>query len=219
MLPDNDDDLYEKVKRLSELLWEGRATRPTVQQWLANFKGDCMCAGSEQKHALYLLSKFLYFGQNEVRELLRAMFQDLVRHPLSVGVRAGLTNKEDFCAIHQGFLNEVRRTRFLGLGNPAASGTHILYDFRHVNRLRLEHFVSSHELFPSGLNDPSAEWQYPDVHRIIFIDDFCGTGTQAAGIGRKYVPPIREMAERSGFNVQVWYLTLLATTNGLKYLR
>ena len=108
MLPDNDDDLYEKVKRLSELLWEGRATRPTVQQWLANFKGDCMCAGSEQKHALYLLSKFLYFGQNEVRELLRAMFQDLVRHPLSVGVRAGLTNKEDFCAIHQARLYAIQ---------------------------------------------------------------------------------------------------------------
>ena len=219
MLPDNNDDLYEKVKRLSELLWEGRATRPTVQQWLANFKGDCMCAGSEQKHALYLLSKFLYFGLNEVRELLRAMFQDLVRHPLSVGVRAGLTNKEDFYAIHQGFLNEVRGTRFLGLGNPAASGTHILYYFRQVNRLGLENFVSTHELFPSGLNDPSAEWQYPDVHRLIFIDDFCGTGTQAADIGRKYVPRLREVVEGSGFHVQVWYLTLLATTNGLNYLR
>ncbi len=213
------DALYEKVKGLNELLWEYRATRPAVNQWLNNFAGDCMSAAIERKHALYLLSKFLYFGQNEVRQLLRAMFQDLIRHPLSVKVRAQLTDKDDFEAIHHGFLDEIDRTCFLGLGNPAESGTHILYDFRLVNDIPLTAIVSPHDLLIGALNDSKTKWAKPKVHRLIFIDDFCGTGNQAVGMGRKYVPLLRKVASRSGIEIQVWYLTLLATTVGLTSLR
>ena len=219
MPPDNTDALYAKVKGLNELLWENRATRPAVDQWLANFTGDCMPRETERKHALYLLSKFLYFGQNEVRELLRAMFQDLFRQPLSVKVRAGLTDRDDFDAIHRGFLDEVSGTRFLGLGNPAESGTHILYDFRLVNRLPLEAFASPHDLFSGGLNDPETKWAYPKVDRLVFIDDFCGTGNQGSDMGFKYLPLMREVAERCNIQLEIWYLTLVATTKGLAKLR
>ena len=85
---DNTNAIYEKVMVLNERLWENRATRPAVDQWLANFTGACMPRETERQHALYLLSKFLYFGQDEVRELLRAMFQDLFRQPMSIQARA-----------------------------------------------------------------------------------------------------------------------------------
>ena len=216
---DHTDALYEKVKGLNELLWENRATRPAINRWLDNFVGDCAPQEIERRHALYLLSKFLYFGKAEVREMLRAMFQDLVRHPLSVEARMRLTQKDNFYEIHKVFLNELKRTRFLGLGNPAESGTHILYDFRLVNKLPLEFFASPHDLFSGGLNVPATKWKYPEVIRLIFIDDFCGTGNQAVDIGRKYVPLMREAAERSNIQIEIWYLTLVATTTGISKLR
>ena len=219
MTPDTISELETKVKKLSELLWEHRADRPAVNRWLDNFTGDCVCKALEQKHALYLLSKFLYFGHSEVRELLRAMFQDLFRHPLSVQIRAQIPDQDDFEAIHQGVMEEVLRTRFLGLGNPAESGTHILYDFRLVNNLPLEVFASPHELFSGSLNDPQVEWANTEINRLIFIDDFCGTGSQAKDIGYKYVPFLRDIAQQSNIQLEVWYLTLLATTAGLAALR
>ena len=108
------DALYEKIMSLNELVWEGRADRPAVDLWLEGFRGECTSEYDERKHALYLLSKFLYFGQTQVRQLLRSMFQDLIRHHLSAEVREGLTDKNDFAAVHQGFLEEMDRTRFVG---------------------------------------------------------------------------------------------------------
>ena len=213
------DELYQKVKSLNELLWEQRVNRPVVDQWLNNFKGEFECEGTERAHALYLLSKFLFLGRNEVRQLLRAMFVELVRHPLTTEVRTHLNDPMDFEKIYQGYVSEIEGARFLGLGNPAESGTHILYDFRHANRIPTRYFVDPHELFTGGLNDPTSRWQFPDVHRLIFIDDFCGTGIQARDMGAKYVPLMRQVATRSNVSIKVWYLTLLATTDGLEYLR
>ena len=213
------EDLYRKIKSLNELLWEHRVAHPVVAQWLCNFRGDFEAMDTERSNALYLLSKFLFLGRNEVRQLLRAMFVDLIRQPLTLEARAQLEIQDNFDAIHRGFLSKFEGTRFLGLGNPAESGTHILYDFRHMNKIPLRYFVAPHELFTGGLNDPETEWESPSVDRLIFIDDFCGTGTQAQNMGVKYVPLMREVARRSNIDVKVWYLTLLATTAGLEFLR
>ena len=213
------DALYEKIMSLNELVWKSRADRPAVDLWLENFTGDCTSKWNERKHALYLLSKFLYFGQTQVRQLLRAMFQDLIRQPLSVEVREGLSDKGDFSAVHQGFLDEIRRTRFLGLGKPAESGTHLLYDFRVVNRIPVDACVTVSDLFTGPYNDSASQWALPAVSRVIFIDDFCGTGDQATTISHEYLPWMRQAAKRGGSHVDAWYLTLLATTGGLEKLR
>ena len=219
MPTDEIDALFDKIMTLNEYLWEGRATRPAVDTWLDNFTGSCAPLDEERKHALFLLSKFLYFGQAEIRQLLRAMFQDLIRHPLSVQVRSGLKDKTDFDAVHLGFLLELERTRFLGLGNPAESGTHILYDFRTVNQIPVNTFCSLHDLFTGPIDQPGTKWAFPRVHRLIFIDDFCGTGDQASDMGRRYVPSMRDVAVYNNVDIEVWYLTLLATTSGLANIR
>ena len=213
------DALYGKIMSLNELVWESRADRPAVELWLESFRGDCTSKCNERKHALYLLSKFLYFGQIQVRQLLRSMFQDLIRHPLSVEVRDGLANKDDFSAVHQGFVDEMQRTRFLGLGKPAESGTHLLYDFRLVNGIPVDACVSLPDLFTGPFDDPASEWALPGVSRVIFIDDFCGTGDQATDMSKAYVPWMRRAAKHSGGDVSTWYLTLLATSDGLEKLR
>ncbi len=213
------DALYEKIMSLNELVWESRADRPAVDLWLEGFRGDCTSECNERKHALYLLSKFLYFGQTQVRQLLRSMFQDLIRHPLSVEVRDRLTDRNDFAALHQGFLAEIQQTRFLGLGKPAESGPHLLYHFRQVNRIPVDACLSPSDLFAGPYDDPASEWALPGVRRVIFIDDFCGSGDQATEISQEYIPWMRRAVMRLGHNVDTWYLTLLATTEGLEKLR
>ena len=219
MQPNEFDKLYGKVKSLNELLWEYRVNGPVVDQWLSNFNGKIASEEIERLHALYLLSKFLFFGRNEIRELLRAMFQDLIRQPLMVNARTQQTDPDDFSAIHEEFEAEIDKTRFIGLGNPAESGTHILYHFRQVNKIPSAYFVNPHDLFTGKLNDSQTLWNSPSVTRLIFIDDFCGTGHQAEEMGRKYVSLMRDVATRCSVDISVWYLTLIATSDGLEYLR
>ncbi|MCY4640305.1 MAG: hypothetical protein OXC94_08195 [Chloroflexi bacterium] len=212
-------DLFKKIKVLNELLWEYRADLPSVQQWLRNFSGSHTLQDAEQRHALYLLSRFLYYGSPEIRVLLRSMFQDLVRHPLTIKARTSVSDPNDFDRIHQAFETELASTRFIGLGNPAESSTHILYDFRLANSLPIEYFLVFHELFSGALNAKDTEWADPGVTRIIFIDDFCGTGTQATDVASKYLPVVRQAALRSQIVIEVWYLTMLGTTAGLARVR
>ena len=211
--------LYDKIKSLNELLWENRAQLPVVNQWLDNFVGHQASVEKERKHALYLLSKFLYFGQVEVRQLLRAMFNDLIRHPLTMALRTTLPQQDDFATLKQKVHDEVNRTRFLGLGGAAESGPHLLYDFRIANQLTVDICMNLQDLVIGSLDNPQSRWSSSDVHRLVFIDDFCGTGNQATQMGRDTVPLLRDVANRSGVRVEVWYLTLIATTHGLERLR
>lgn len=213
------EQLHQKVKRLNELIWEHRANLPVIEQWLDNFVGAFCTAELERDHALYLLSKFLYFGRKEIRSLLGAMFSDLIRQPLMMLARDRLNGSSDFLAVHNEYGTEIDKTCFLGLGNPAESGTHILYYFRQANRIPSRFFPNLHDLFTGKLNDPHTSWQNVNIQRLIFVDDFCGTGSQAEGIGKKIVPLLRDVSNRSGVNIEVWYLTLFATSAGLERLR
>ena len=218
MTPDDFDSLKGKAKKLSEIIWENRITSLNIDLWLDNFTGECLSEDVERLNALYLLTKFLYFGQKEIQELLRAMFRDHFRHRISVKVRSSLPNKDDFHMLHQRFLDELNRTRFFGVGNPAESGSHILYYFRQVNGLPNRIFPSLNQLCSGGLNDPSTQWTHPNVGRLVFIDDFCGRH-QASKFSHQNIPLLRKIALRSSVNVEFWYLILVATTDGLEFLR
>ena len=213
----NDPKLLEKIKVLNELLWENRVDLPSVQQWLENFTGGHRPKDIERRHALYLLSRFLYYGNTEIRVLLRSMFQDLVRHPLTVIARSTIPDRDDFGEIHQAFVAELAATRFIGFGNPAESGTHILYDFRLANNLPIEYFLSFEELFSADSKDN--DWSDLSIKRVVFIDDFCGTGNQATDVAVKYLPVMRQAADRSEVAIEVWYLTMLGTIDGLARVR
>ena len=213
------EELHQKVKSLNELLWEHRVNLPVIEQWLDNFVGAFNLPQLERDHALYLLSKFLYFGRKEIRQLLGVMFRDLIRQPLTILSRDRLHGSNDFAAVHREYEVEIGRTRFLGLGNPAESGTHILYHFRQVNQIPSCYFPNFHDLFTGQLHDPQTAWQDGNIRRLILIDDFCGTGVQAEGIGKKIVPLLQDVSTRGGVTIEVWYLTLFATSTGLERLR
>ena len=113
-------------------------------------------------------------------------------------------------------LRELDRTKFVALGGPSESGTHILYQFRQENNLPTDAFPNLGELVTGPLNSTSTQWVNSGVDRVIFIDDFCGTGQQVGEQGGETVPLLRRAASNVGTELDIWYLTLLATKRGIE---
>ncbi|MFL5382254.1 MAG: hypothetical protein ACJ8GN_07035 [Longimicrobiaceae bacterium] len=214
------NELIRRIKVLSERLWEGHCKSPDIEAWLANFTGRyCGNTQIEQLHALHLLASTSYFGLRELRVLLRAMFRDLFRYPLIQRLRAELGGTRDADELQRRFEMELTCTRFLGMGSPAESGTHLLYYFRQENRLRRELFVNQHELLTSAATDPSVQLVDPTLKRLVFIDDLCGSGEQAERYSRTLLRTIREIASRTGQDVEFHYLVLFGIEAGLERAR
>jgi hypothetical protein len=206
---------------LSERLWEGRCKRPDLDAWLNNFDGRYSGGDSEKErlHALYLLAHVSYFGLPEIRVLLRAMYRDLFRYPIIQTIRRELGGVKDEKLIGQRFAAELQTTRFVGMGNPAESGTHLLYFFRQENRLSRSLFAHQHELLNSAATDPEADFSPPDLKRIVFIDDFCGSGEQSVRYSDKLLRVLDDVAERRGRKVEYFYFVLFGTNAGLHHAR
>jgi len=210
------EDLIRRLKTLSERLWEGRCKRPDIDSWLKNFDGRyCGDRETEQLHALHLLAHVSYFGLLEIRVLLRAMFRDLFRYPIIQELRRELGGTTDADEIGRRFSEELQATRFVGMGNPAESGTHLLYYFRQENRLPKSLFVHQHELLSKAVTDPDADFMPPNLKRVVFIDDFCGSGEQSVSYSHKVLRALNEVARKRGRNIEYSYFVLFGTAEGL----
>jgi hypothetical protein len=214
-------ELMRRVKSLSEQLWEGRCRIPDVELWLSNFDGRHLNGdeAAERLHALHLLSAVSYFGLVEIRVLLRSMFRDLYRYPIVQQIREDLNGSTDVDEIHRRFDDERNATRFIGVGNPAESGTHLLYYFRQENRLNRSLFVHQHEILSSAVTDPNAEFVPADLRRLVFIDDLCGSGEQAVRYSKTLLRDLREVAARKGRPIEFQYLVLFGTNDGMARAR
>lgn len=200
------EHLYSKIKILNETLWEDRVRKGKVDDWLGNFNTD-----DEKFHALHLLSEFTYFGDIQVRHLLRSLYRDLYRYPIIETIRKANGNIIDPAVIEPLFVDLQRKTRFFGVGNPSESGAHLLYFFRQENRLSKQLFINANELIvrrPGGF-----ALAFPDLEYYIFIDDFCGSGSQVTSdtglAGTIYM--IKELKPTA----KVFYLMLMGTSTGI----
>jgi hypothetical protein len=207
------EELLRKIKVLSEQVWEGRAKAPQVDRWLSNFTGEQTDEKQERLFALFLLSQFMYFGGKEMRELLRCLFRDLYKYPIVRETRKAASDTTDTNYIHSKFDTELKRTRFLGVGNPAESGTHLLYYFRQENNLHKSLFINSHEIFNYAttgltLRDPS-------ISRYVFIDDLAGSGIQATQYSQNIVKTVKALKS----DAIVSYHVIFATSEALKNIR
>ena len=207
------EKLESKIRLLNRTTWESRLTRSLVGDWVAQFDSGGDLASDEQLHALFLLSHFLYFGQLEIRSLLQSLFRDLIRAPMLQDIRKINNDTLDLGKIYSEFEHRQRSMRFLAVGNPSESGTHLLYYFRQENSLPKNLFINAHEIFlpvqregKLGLTIRDAE-----VKRYVFIDDLCGTGEQAAEYLQEIVNSLKEMSNQ----VAVEYFVLFATSRGL----
>ncbi len=199
-----------KIKTLNETVWEGHATEPAVEEWLDNFAASNPPALDERAHALFLLSNFMYFGSRQIRELLKALYRDLYRYPIIEAIRRANDDTMDATLIDRSFKAERESTRFLGVGNPSESGSHLLYYFRQENSLPKNLFIHTHQIFsrPSG---GRVQLRDPAIKRYVFIDDFCGSGEQGTTYARDLVEDIKQL----GRDVYVDYYVLFGTRSGI----
>src|SRR5205823_2993029 len=141
----DEDTLRRKIRRLDEAVWERRVPGHALDDWLASFNPSNENGIDERLQTLYLLSNFLYFGVREIRHLLRVLFSDLCRRPILHEIRKTNGDTVDLDFIDERYAAALRRTRFLGVGNPSESGVHLLYYFRQENTLPSSLFINQIE--------------------------------------------------------------------------
>ena len=213
------DALIDKLKILNEQLWEGRVDRHQIDRWLTNFTGATTDERKEHDYALLLLSHVMYFAERELRELLRALYRDHYRYRLIQEIRSRRGRTAPVAVIHKEYDAALASTRFLPLGNPSESGTHLLYWFRQENQLPPELFVSLDDLFDRPFGQPSAARADPNIRRLVFLDDFCGSGSQAIDLASDALPRLQQLVRRSAATLDIGYLVLFANATGISRVR
>lgn len=225
---------FEYIKKriliLNEKVWEGRLSWPAITEWLENFTGRVSDTDTERLHALFWLSQFMYFGEREIRVLLKSMYRDLFLYPIIQEVRSKLPTNATESEIEAVIRDELKHTRFIGVGNSSESGVHLLYYFRQENNLAKKLFVDSEQIFTRS-PDKSLSWikkainviaslvgantlrlREPTVRRYVFIDDICGSGDTTIDSTRKILSELKAMNPVA----KVAYYSLFATKKGLK---
>lgn len=208
------DELQRKVKILNERVWEGRASWPAVERWLSNFRGEVFSPDQERVYALHLLSQMMYFGDRELRALLQSVYRDAYRYPIMESLRRRNGDTTDSALLNGLFRAELVKTRFLGIGNPSESGTHLLYHFRQENDLPKGLFINAHQIF-SNTVDGIREIRDLSISRYVFLDDLSGSGQQA----RQYSRDILGELKRLRRDVTAAYYVLFATATALSDIR
>ena len=214
-MADTSDVLVEKLKALTQHLWSDMVNWPMIMDWLKNFPENQPGGRSEQLHGAFLLSQFMYFGIREMRELLKALYRDVYKYPVVERLRLSQADSVDYKHLAALFEAERDRTRFLGVGNPSESGTHLLYYFRQENRLSSELFINGHEVFDRTGGPTTPKLKEPDIGHYVFIDDFCGSGTQATGYSASLVTDIKRLKPEA----HVSYYVLFSTTQGINKVK
>ena len=207
-----EDELRAKIKVLQESIWERRADWPLVSRWISQFE-DEDTTHEDRTHALYLLSNFMYFGTNEIRALLKSLYRDVFRSSVIAELRQSnpsisMVEAQDAAEL------ELRKTRFVSLGNPSESSAFLLYYFRQENEIPRDCFISGAEIFSNSVSGPMA-LHNDDITRYVFIDDMCGSGHQGAEYSRNTVVPLKHLKP----DVKVYYYALFGTSDGINHLR
>ncbi len=211
-------DYDKKIEILNSTLWESRALRPRVDEWLSNFEKE-----QEREYALYMLSRLMFFNSSNIRHLLKSLYRDLFRYPIIEEIRRANGNTMDEFVIENLYRKELNNTRFLGVGNPSESGVHLLYYFRQENKIHKDLFVNTDDLIiyekdKDGKIQPKLRDKYKNVKRFVFIDDLCGSGDQATNDSsnvKRCVNNLRGFAK----DAKVSYLMLFGMTKGIEVVR
>lgn len=214
------DLLEDKIATLVQHAWDEEVRWPHIEAWLENFVGEVLAKEQERKYALFALTRFMYFSRRMVREMLRSLYQDHFKSPMIQRIRRNFNGIRDSDFLQRQFEQELKATRFLGVGNPSESGAHLLYFFRQVNYLRKDLFADFSSAFEarSVRGSPGVTVGYaprePGVHRFVFFDDLVGSGTQAT---QYLFTQLRKIRSLNG-GLDIRFMSLFATAKGLERL-
>lgn len=211
-----------KIQSLSSHAWDSEVAWPRIQAWLNNFDGACLSSEEEKAHALYSLTKYMYFSKRLVREMLKSLYRDHFESPVKQRIRRNFKGTLDFGLIDFLFQQELNATRFIGVGNPSESGAHLLYYFRQVNGLSKDLFCDFHEAFYPSRTSTAASGRLDTIYlprrsgvkRYVFFDDLVGSGTQVKTYMSRDLKGIRTHVP----GVDIKFISMFATSAGLKTL-
>lgn len=213
----NEQDYYEKLRVIVEQAWDSEVKWPEIESWVANFTGEYYAVEEERRLALLMLTRFMYFSRTLVRQMLRSVYRDQIESPIKQRIRRNFGNTTDFELIAHNYEAELDATRFIGVGNPAESGAHLLYYFRQVNYLKKDLFSDIASAFQPARDSKGEIYYKPrevSVGRYIFFDDLVGSATQATQYLKPYIKLIRERNDK----VELKFISLFATREGLDKL-
>ncbi len=220
------EQLEKKIYSYIKTLWLNKVDSITLKEWQSNFSS---CSEEEIINMLYLLSKFSYFGEKEIRMLLKTIYRDFIKYPIIQKIRQNNQDTIELVKINTIFDLELEKTRFIGVGNPSESGVHLLYYFRQENGLSKEHFLNTGDIFTNTVRkeinpDDNSERQYlegtlknDNIKRYVFIDDLCGSGTQVKDYLLDIVENIR-FADKEG-DIEIEYIMLIGLEEGIKNVK
>ena len=208
-----------RLRILAAQAWDGEVRWSDITAWAENFSGTTAPRQDEELHALFGLTRFMYFSRRLTREMLKALYRDHFEAPTMQRIRRNFKGTKDVLLLRKQYQHQLAATRFVGLGNPAESGAHLLYVFRQVNGLPKDYFADLLSAFaskPSRTRAGEIEYQIRDasVNRIVFFDDIVGSGTQA----RQYLSEELNRIRAGDPNFELSFLSLFATTEGLERL-
>ncbi|MBM4146785.1 MAG: hypothetical protein FJ240_11035 [Nitrospira sp.] len=174
-------ELKKLIMHTSQTVWKREITEKEIDRWLDNFTGEILSIDEERVLALWLLSNFVYYNEDEVRHLCTVLMKDFVHRMLiNVDTRHDEIDKK---------LSElISKTRFLLLGKPSESGGYILYYFRTINDLHISYF------------NPPQSSDIDLIDNLVFIDDVtltAGTGGQAYKQLKKYTESYNVEGQRN----------------------
>jgi hypothetical protein len=213
------DQLYKKVQSYIKTIWATKVDHNKLNNWLDNFQGiDDDPDEKEKLNMLFLLSKFSFLGDTEIRALLKALYRDLFKRPIIQKIRRRLNDTLDHGIINDEFIKEFKATKFVAVGGVSESGAMLMYRFRQENVIPEPSIVSqSNILHKIKIDAETINFELSDtsVSRYIFIDDFIGTGIQGK---QKLKDDVRLMKSLNN-DLEINYYVLVATDDGLKALK
>jgi len=154
-----EEDLTKQIMHISATVWKHELTGKDIDNWLSNFRGDIFTKQEEKIIALWLLTHFVYYNEDEVRHLCKILYKDFIHFLIE-------KNKPE--DIKQFISSAITKYKFHHLGKGSESGAYVLYYFRQQNDLALINF-------PKFINTDN---ELSD--NIIFIDDVTLTGDETS---------------------------------------
>jgi len=98
-MQDTIDMLFKKIKTLSQTSWEGKVEECSIDNWIDGFNHYRDITPTEKLNLIFLISNVMYFGNKQIRELLKALYRDLFKYPVVEKIRKDNGNTKNLGSV------------------------------------------------------------------------------------------------------------------------
>lgn len=191
-----EEELFNIIMHTSTTVWNSELAGKDIVNWLGNFTGDVIEIRYERLLALWLLSHFTYYNEQEVKHLCKVLYRDLI-HSVVSNIDP---KKENINEVVNKFFE---KSNIISPEETSGSGGFIAYFFRQENDLPIK-----------GLFNFSIDNIGNDIENIIVIDDVTLTGDKDCQMYR-----FLEKAKLKNPKKKFILLTLISSEASIQFLK